>query len=334
MRQHRSFYKISIIVFILMLTILPNVHAAEYSPSLNNDHFDVSWRILAWQNLTGFCPGCPKVFPEHVNYSLNATELASFTASLQTSLRQSVPSVSVNQANVHIDSNNATSTCSPICPRQWFNVTMNFQVSEAAPRTNNVARYDMSWKAIQVSDSLTALGFEFNRIGEKYLVPGYAPIINTRSGGGRTVTVTFGTVTVTNATYREAAKSIVLLDMSRIRIPMDNWTLTRDFDAQRNVWTSPRSGGFFTFADFRINEGGSSTDLFYPAEARVTAQITAPMNTFTSGDTLYQDLTNGFWEKISLSIIGATLGLLAVTLVLERRISIPQLSRRKGKKKP
>jgi len=147
------------------------------------------------------------------------------------------------------------------------------------------------------------------------------------------VTVTFGTSTVSNATYREAAKSVVLLDMSRIRIPMDNWTLTRDFDAQRNVWTSPRSGGFFTFADFRIAEGGSSTDLFYPAEARVTAQITASMNTFTNGDTLYQDLTNGLWEKISLSIIGATLGLLAVTLVLERRMAIPQLSRRKGKRK-
>ncbi len=334
MRPSISLYHALTFLFILALTLFPNVYAAEYSVSLDNDHFNVSWHIFAWQNLTGFCDTCPKVFPEHVNYSLNSAELAPFTSSLQTSMRQRVPSVTVSQPSVHIASNNATTKCSPICPRQWFNLTMNFQVQEDAPRTNNVARYDMSWKSVQINDSLTAGGFEFNQVGEKYLVPGYAPIINTRSVGGRTVTVTFGTVTVTNTTYHDAAKNIVLLDMSRIRIPIENWTMTRDFNAQRNIWTSPRSGGFLTFADFRISEGGTTTDFLYPAEARITAQISAPMNTFTNGDTLYLDMTNGFWEKVAFSIIAATIGLLAVTLVLERRISSTQWTRRKAKKKP
>lgn len=190
----------------------------------------------------------------------------------------------------------------------------------------------MSWKAMRVNDSLTAAGFELNQIGVKYLVPAYTPVVNTRSVVGRTVTVVFGSLTVTNTTYREAANSIVLLDMSRIRVPMENWTLTRDFDAQKNIWTSPRSGGFLTFADFRITEGATTTDLFYPAEARVTAQVSGPFNTFASGDTLYVDVTNGLWEKLGFSIIAATLGLLAVALVLERKIPGGQLAPRKRKK--
>jgi hypothetical protein len=320
-----------ILFFILLgMTLLPHVNGAGYSIAYSgNDRFSVSWHVDTWQNLTGF--PSEKVFPENLDYSLNSTELSAFTALLQNVVHQKTATATVSQTIVHVKSNNATKTCTPICLRQWFNLTISFQVHEIPTKVSSDAKYDMSWKAIRLDNSFTAAGIEINRIGEKYLIKGYGPIVNAKTSG--TVTTNINGQKVDNSTYRDAAKKIVVLDMSRVDTPLESWNVVHDFASQSNVWTSPRSGGFLSFADLR--ESGSTTDILYLAETRVIAEVTGPMTTFASGDMLNADVSNGLWEKIALSIIAASIGLLAVTLVLERTVLKVQPFRRKtGKKKP
>ncbi|HZY93302.1 MAG TPA: hypothetical protein VFE98_00365 [Candidatus Bathyarchaeia archaeon] len=324
---------IIVVLAISSLALLPTVHAVDYSISYDAGQFNVTWKINAWQNLTGFGFRPTLGFPVNVNHTLNGTELADFTSSLQSSLQQRVKTVTVSQPSVYIKSNNMSDSCKPLCPRQWFNLTINFQIHDNPPKVNNVAQYNMSWKSFKIDDDLKAAGLSYNRIGEKYLLEPYRQILANPPGPSRTITVNIGGQTVTNTTYQDPTRKTLLLDMSRVQIPLDNWIVNQDFAAGRTIWISPRSAGFFTFADLAITEAGAATHFFYFAESRVTTEISGPLNSFARGDVLYIDLSNGLWEKLFVSIAAASLGTLAVVAVVERRLSKPQ-SRRKEMKRP
>jgi hypothetical protein len=322
---------IAMIMFVLLaFTLYPRANASQYTIQQSGDNFKVTWEINAWQNITSFPTS--SVYPEKLNYSLTSGDLQSLTNALQSAIQARVSTAQITQPNVRIISSNSTGTnCSPICPRQWLNVTVDFQVKEVPSVNNNLASYDLSWKAIRLGDDLKVAGVSYNQIGSRYLASALAPIINTRPGPGRTIAVAVGTTIVSGLTLQALTTNLVLLDMSPLNIPLENWTYSRDIISQSQTWASPVNGGFKSQVDLRISEPGSTVDFVYSADAQVSGVVTAPLNTYARGDTLYSETSGGVYETIAFSVILATLAVLIGTVILDWRLPNAPRYQRKSK---
>ena len=305
----------------MLVVCLPQyAHGSQYAVQPDGNNFNVTWQINAWQNITSF--PSTLVYPENLNYSLSGGDLQAMTSALRSAIQAKVSTAQITQTTARITSTNSTGTsCSPVCARQWLNLSITFQVQETPSITDGVASYDLSWKAIRLNDDLAAAGVSYNLIGSKYLVSALGPIITSPIGTGRSITVAIGTTGVTRNSYQAVAANVVLLDMSPIDTPLANWIYTRNIITQTQTWTSPQNGGFRVSVDLGISEPGSTTAFIYSADAEVSGQLTAPLSTYARGDSLYRDTSNGFVEKVAFSIILGSLGVLIGTIVLDRKIT-------------
>ncbi len=322
------------LLLLMIVSLSPRVVAADYTIAFEGDRFQVVWRINLWQNLTAFSasPTNTPILPPSLDASLVTSDLSAFSAALQTAIQTSVGTVGVLQPTVRVTSNNPTYSCSSSCPLQWLNVTVQFEAREAASVSGGVTRYDMSWKAVRIDGDLQVAGTSFNRLGEKYLLQGLLPFVQFPSSQFRSMAVKVGDTPVSNVTYQAPTRNIVLLDLSAFRTPLENWGSQLDAASQRQIWTTPVTGGFKVSAILTISEAPPAR-IAYIASSQVSAQITAPPGSFAKEDTLFVDTSGGLWEKVALTTILGSLGVWIGALVVEHRIVRTPWQRRRAAKR-
>ncbi len=323
----------------LLASLSPPVTGADYTILLQGDQFRVTWKINAWQNLTGFqgYPTGTQILPPNLNTSLSASDLSTFTTALQKALQAKVSTVSITQPTVQITSNTPSLSCpaTATCPLQWLNVTVEFQARENPSITGGVARYDMSWRSVRLEDDLQGGSISFNRLGDRYLLQGLLPFIDFPSSISRGMSVTISGIraSLNNVTYQAPTHNIVLLDLTGFQAPLDSWTRTAFLSAGTQRWESPSSSGFGVDATLSISEAGTVTRLSYFAAVQVSAELSAPLNAFVKGDTLFVDTSGGLWERIGVITILGSLGIWAGMVIVERRITRTPWARRKREKR-
>ncbi len=329
----------SILILISLASIPQPAAGADYTIHLQADQFKVTWRINAWQNLTGFqgYPNGTQILPPNLNTTLSTGDLSTFTMALQKALQAKVNTVTITQPTIHIISNTPHLSCPATlsCPLQWLNVTVDFQVRQNPSVTGGVAKYDLSWRSIRLEDDLEAGSVPFNRLGDRYLLQGLLPFIDFPSSIGRGMSVTISGIRapLNNVTYQAPTHNIVLFDSTGFQPQLEGWTVTSDLRAGTQTWSSPSNSGFGVDATLSISEASTVTRLSYFAAVLVSAEVTAPLNAFVKGDTLYVDTSGGFWEKVGLVTILGSLGIWAGTMIVEWRIArTPRARRRKDKR--
>jgi len=316
---------------IITASMIPLGAASDYTIVFQGDHFNITWRIDAFQNLTGFPSST--AYPANLSASLDGQDLSAFNTALQNALQAKVNSVSISQLMVKITSNSASNTCIPTCSLQWLNLTVGFQLQESPPSNYGAARYDMSWKDVRVDDDLTAAGAGFNKLGDRYLLDGLVPMVTFTPTRSQSVLVSVQNETVNSANYQSIVSKIVLLDLSLFQAPLDNWSVARDLNLGIQTWTSPFNGGFIVSAIHRVNEPEGTTNLAYLAGAKISAQMTTPLNAFVKGDSLFVDQSGGFVEKIASAAILGILGVWIGASVIERKTAGPSFARQRKKKR-
>ncbi len=281
------------------------------------------------QNLTALAKTIS--FPQNMSSTLTGADLAAFTSALQNALRAKVATIQISQPTISLSSNSVNATCSNHCPFQWLNSTIAFDVHESPVQANGSGEYDMSWKAIRLEDNLQINGTAFNTLGETYLLQGLASFFPTPTTL-RTFTVKIGGLLVNKNTYQDPTGKIVLLDTNAFQTPLSNWVHTQDIQSRTQNWISPQNAGFNITANQQITEVGFQTNLYYFAAARVSGEISTSLNTFAQKDVLFVDFSNGLWKTVGAAVILAIIGILVVTVILERRITRQLRQRRKSSK--
>jgi len=302
---------------------------SDFNVLLDGSQFRITWRINAMQNLTAFAKTI--TFPQNISSTLKGADLTAFTSALQNALQAKVTTVQISQPTISLSSNNVNATCSDHCAFQWLNATIAFDLHENPVQANGLGEYDMSWKAIRLEDNLQVNGTAFNTLGETYLLRGLASFFPTPTTL-RTFTVKIGGLLVNKNTYQDPTGKIVLLDTSAFQTPLSNWVHTQDVQSRTQNWISPQNAGFNITANQQITEVGFQANLYYFAAARVSGEISTSLNTFTQKDALFVDFSNGLWKTVSATLILAIIGILIVTVILERRITGQLRQRRKGNK--
>ena len=303
--------------------------ASGYTINLDGDHFRVTWTIDAQQNLTALSKTI--VFPQNLTTILTGADLTAFTSAFQTALQSKIPSVQATQLTVSLASTGANVTCSFRCPLQWLNATISFNVRETPARTFGNDEYDMGWKAIRLGDDLRAGGVAFNTLGQTYLLQAMPAFFPTPSRM-QTITVKVGGLLVSKQDYQDPTRQIVLLDTSAFQTPLQDWVHTLDITTGTQTWSSPDNAGFNITALEQIIEVDLTTNIYYYAAARVSAELSAPLNAIARGDILIVDPSNGLWEKIASATIVVAMAALIATTILERRITGSLRRQRRAKK--
>ena len=328
--NHRTTIIATALLLIMAVSLYRPASGYDYTIHLDNNQFKITWRINAMQNLTAFVKTI--AFPQNLSLSLTGADLAAFTSSLQGALQARVPTVQLTQPTIDLSSHNVNATCSSRCPMQWLNATISFGVWENPVQTNGDGQYDMSWKAIRLEDDLRANGAPFNTLGETYILKGLAAFFPATPIQGRNFLVKVGGLLVNKNTYQTPTQKTILLDTSGFETPLENWIHIRNLNNQTQTWTSPHYAGFNITATEQVTELDFMANINFYAAARVSAELSTPLNAFAKGNTLFIDFTNGLWEWISAIAIVAVLGLLIGTLLLERRLTGRIQGRRKSGK--
>jgi hypothetical protein len=301
------------VLILLALMAFPPAHA-DYSVQLQGDTFRVTWTMNAFQNLTEL-PDSATVFPQNLSYSLTGADLSQFSSAIQTSLQQKVSGMTVSDASLSLSSNSINTTCAPCF--QTLNATATFLVHEPAQTRFGVAQYDMSWMALRLNDDLAVVNTPYNRLGQDYLLTAIQPFVNFVTTSDRTQLMQVNRQTILKIGYQPIVGAIVLFDMSALTTPLEDWKHSMSLDSQ--TWTSPENGGFnFTATQHFVSE---NAQILYLAGATVSAQFSAPLNAVAKGDMLTVDLTGGVWDQTGLAIILASIGVLATTVIIDRRLT-------------
>jgi hypothetical protein len=318
----------TILILLTILALAPTAKA-DYNIQLQTDTFKVTWTINAVQNLTTY-PVPATVYPPNLNQTLTGNDLNQFTTAIQTTLQQTNSALTVTDTTLQMTSNNINRTCTTC--HQWLNSTATFQVHDPGQTRNGVTQYDLSWLPLSLTQDLSVSGVTYNRLGQDYLLTAILPIIAFVPSSDQTQTVQVNGNTITKIGYQPVIASIVYFDTSAVKKNLlENWIFTQDLSSQTRTWTSPQNGGFiFTATQHIISENAV---LLYLAGAKVTTQISTPLNAVAKGNNLYVDRTGGIWDQISLVIILASIGLLAGTVVIDRRVTSVFKQKRKTKKR-
>jgi hypothetical protein len=317
------------LILLVAVSLAQPAAGSDFTVLLNGSQFRITWKINAMQNLTALAKTIS--FPQNLSSTLTGTDLAAFSSALQNALQAKVATVQISQPEISLSSNGVNATCSNHCPFQWLNATIAFNVHENPVQANGLGEYDMSWKAIRLEDNLKVNGIAFNTLGETYLLQGLASFFPTPTTL-RTITVKIGGLLVNKNTYQDPTGKIVLLDTSAFQTPISNWVHTQNIQSRTQNWTSPQNAGFNITANQQITEVGFQANLYYFAAARVSGEISTSLNTFAQKDTLFVDFSNGLWKTVGAAAILSVLGILIVTVILERRITGQLRQRRKGGK--
>ena len=319
----------STLILLVAVSLSQPAAGSDFTILLDGSQFRITWKIDAMQNLTAFAKTI--TFPQNISSTLKGADLTAFASTLQNTLQAKVATIQISQPTISLSSNSVNATCSNHCPFQWLNATIAFDVHENPVQANGLGEYDMSWKAIRVEDNLQVNGTAFNTLGETYLLQGLASFFPTPTTL-RTFTVKIGGLLVNKNTYQDPTGKIFLLDTGAFQTPLSNWVHTQDLESRTQSWTSPQNAGFNITANQQITEVGFQTNLYYFAAARMSGEISTSMNTFAQKDVLFVDFSNGLWKTVSATLILVIIGILIVTVILERRITGQLRQRRKGSK--
>ncbi len=301
------------VLILLPVLIFPPANA-DYNVQLHGDTFTVTWRMRAVQNMTDL-PDPVTVFPPNLNYSLTGGDLSQFSSAIQTSLQQKESGITVSDVSLQLSSNSINATCVPCV--QTLNATAAFQVHEPPPTRFGVAQYDMSWMALRLDEDLTVANTQYNRLGQDYLLTAVLPFVDFVATSDHTQLMQVNRQTILKIGYQPIIAGIVLFDMSALTTPLEDWRHSMSLDSQ--TWTSPQNGGFnFTATQHFLSE---NSQILYFAGATVSAQFSAPLNAVAKGNTLFVDFTGGVWDQISLVTILASIGVLATTVIVDRRLT-------------
>ncbi len=317
------------LILLVAVSLSQPAAGSDFTVLLDGSQFRIAWKINAMQNLTAFAKTI--TFPQNISSTLKGADLTAFTSALQNALQAKVATIQISQPTISLSSNGVNATCSNHCPFQWLNATIAFNVHENPVQVNGLGEYDMSWKAIQLEDNLQVNGTAFNTIGEMYLLSGLASFFPTPTTL-RTFTVKIGGLLANKNTYQDPTGKIVLLDTNAFQTPLSHWVHTQDIQSHTQNWISPQNAGFNITANQQITEVGFQTNLYYFAASRVSGEISTSLNTFAQKDVLFVDFSNGLWKTVGAAVILAIIGILVVTVILERRITRQLRQRRKSSK--
>src|SRR5712664_4041495 len=79
----------TILLLLTFLTLTPPPTHADYTITMNNNQFKVTWTINAFQNLTAFSdvPTGTTIYPANLTASLTGQDLTALTTALQNSIQ-------------------------------------------------------------------------------------------------------------------------------------------------------------------------------------------------------------------------------------------------------
>jgi len=180
----------------------------------------------------------------------------------------------------------------------------------------------MDWKSFDVPQNVTVGGVEVNNIGVAYL-PGVAgKIASLERGASSGNLITYENIVnyfrVTPANLVSATNRVNLLNFTQLFPSVDSWQESYDYSPSSVTW----SFGVNQILGLMITETPSepqATPTTNGVIYTIQASVSAPSRSYVQGDAIVA-VFNDNSELLMTTIIVVGVAVLAISLVLERRI--------------
>ncbi len=316
-------------MLLLLAVSLANLGAhaepsAAYSISLGTSSVSVSVHFQIYQNLTDLEPSFRLPEQRGALYGGNASQV---TQLIQESLQTKSPQALVTSLDLGI----ASSAWSNTTKRQWFNVTLSFQVDRVSTAKGGVATVDMSWKSFAVPSDMEIAGVEVNKIGTDLLLQVANQIASENSTpspiGQTSFIVNSRQQPVTK--FAEVVSRINLFNFSSFSTPVSQWQAPFIPLTDARTWSNAAPGLGMSFTKTFAEPEGTFTQawgLFYSLQA----EITAPGGSTSIEDKILVSLDSNGETVMGITIIGLSV-LGSGTFLFERRLTRGRM-RKKSKR--
>jgi len=292
--------------------------AAEYQVTLTNEgaRVKISGDLLQ---------GVP--FPPLVNRSftfasipvfnvhMTGTNASSLSDSLNVALRNKSPSAAASEVSLDANSNGTR-----------YQYVLSFLVQGISSTHSDVKSIDLSWRSFSFLEDVKSGNYTLNLVLPTYLGQRIAQISQFPQSSQGPLPHTrrwyWNEQLVDNEQVTAITANVELFNFTSLSEPLEKWTTTRDPAAQF-VRYEAVTGFNLTYHD-QVTEVDEIANFISNAIHKVRADVEVPWSTTVKGDTL--TLESGFpWSIfVMTTAIVAGLGLLASTVLLERRFQRAQ----------
>lgn len=307
----------------------PGVHAAGPVPvfdaRVQSDNIRVSLNLHVSQNLTGLQSDFS--FPA-VNATLAGDNLTTVSSYLQAAIRDKAPEATVSDLSLQL----ATTPVESVTQHQWFNVSLQFQLSGVETLENGIAHVDMTWKSFNVPENVTVGQVEVNNIGLVYLYSAATAIARTERSITTNV-ITYGNIVnffrVTTGNLPPTTAKINLLNFTQLFPSVDTWHQSYDYSTGSVTWSFKLNKILGVMITTTSNEP-QATPTTNGAIYTIEAAVSAPARSWAQGNSI-NAVFNDNPETLMASTIVAGMAILVTSLIIERRV-LKTSVRRKSKR--
>src|SRR5579864_803624 len=287
---------------------------STFDATLLSDYVQVSLKLQVYQNLTQIESSFTLPSFNGILAGDNATNTAS---DFQTAIRSKAPAAVVSDLILQLASTSLQNT-----QYQWFNVSVQFRLSGIQTSQSGLQLVSMDWKSFDVPQNVTVGGVEVNNIGVAYL-PGVAgKIASLERGASSGNLITYENIVnyfrVTPANLVSATNRVNLLNFTQLFPSVDSWQESYDYSPSSVTW----SFGVNQILGLMITETPSepqATPTTNGVIYTIQASVSAPSRSYVQGDAIVA-VFNDNSELLMTTIIVVGVAVLAISLVLERRI--------------
>lgn len=219
-----------------------------------------------------------------LKFPVSGDALLALNASLSKALQERAPGATVRNLEAYVAAS-----------KDWFNVTLKFNVGGVTRVKGNRMLVDCAWKNFWVKEGLEANGVKFNKVGEAYLSPAvekYENASGVRFWLNETRSVAPGEAIA-------SLKKFSMLDFREFSVPLDGWNKTYSIVERRTFFrydAPPR-------LNFNLTVMEANGSAAYLAKVDSEAEISAPNYAKAEGDVITVNLGEGEAPAPLISIL-------------------------------
>ncbi len=316
---------VAIVLVALALMNLATSVSADYQVKVTNDQVQVS---LTGDLLQGV-PDPPRInssnarpFGSIPNLKIhlegkNSTTLSSY---LVNALREKSPSAS--PTNLILDSTS---------DGRSYHYTLVFNVEGVTNNKLDVQTVDLAWRSFVIADDVRVGNFSVNTLVTNYLknqIIEFAKLPESSGGQGvQEVRRWYLNNRPTDTTnIGSSTDNMTIFNFSSLKTPLQSWTKTPNITSQRLIYQM--NAGFNLTMHEQIIENTDVANLFWNVVYKLNSVVEAPWNSVASKDILILESKTPWSTWLMTTVILASVGVLVVSLYLEKRLRGPRI---KGK---
>lgn len=244
----------------------------------------------------------------------NASLLSNY---LNNALRVRSPSATASQITLYSNANGTL-----------YHYDLSFNVTGVSVTRGDADTVDLSWRSFAIGDDIKAGNSSLNNVLPTYLLNRIAQFARLpQQTGPPTVVQRFwywNNKIITSTAVASTVQNVGMFDFTGLSNPLQSWSVFPSSPG-RSVQYRRDTGFNLTFIERAIEPEGNTNfarDVVY----KLIATIDIPWNAFASNDSVVLEASGNLSTMLMIGLIALSVGLSAITVIIERHFQNPRKS--------